>query len=754
RLRALEPSRVISLEKRSALLDEELARAGQSAARRLGFEAAPVFTYLANTIRAGGREVPYSLVSAMDLGALGATEAAANAILLNEWAARDLEAKPGDAVTLEFYVWKDDGRLETESASFQFAGAVPIAGIAAGRDLAPEYPGISGAESLDNWDPPFPMDLGRVRPADEDYWDRYRTTPKAFLPLARGQQLWRSRFGSLTSLRVAAPEGRTLEETSSAFEGELRSSLDLARRGLALRPARAQALEAAQGATDFGRYFAYFSFFLVVSALLLAWLFFKLGVEQRLREIGVLLAIGIPRRKVGDLFLREGLALAVAGGLAGAAGAVAYAWLILLGLRTVWVDAVGTRLIELHVSGGTLAAGAQAGVAVALAAIIWTLRGLRGRTTRELLAGALPPAPPSRPLATWQAVLALASLITAGLLIAGAATGRVLEVPAFFTAGTLLLIGALLFQKLWLARNRAGPLRSIAALGFRNASARPGRSALCIALIASAAYILVAVEAFRRPPGPAGLDEFPLMAESLLPIVHNPNLDLNLSRVPLEGVRFVPFRLRPGDDASCLNLYQPREPRVLGAPESFLLSHPWLLLRQPLPDGAIPALADANSLQYALHLKVGDSVEIGGRKLRIVAALEDSIFQSELIVSEPGFLRAFPEQEGFRFFLIQAKPEISGPLEEALADYGFDVTPTAERLAGFHRVENTYISTFQALGALGLLLGTVGLAAVLLRNALERRRELALLEAVGFRGRSLKWMVLVENGLLLVLGLL
>ena len=52
-----------------------------------------------------------------------------------------------------------------------------------------------------------------------------------------------------------------------------------------------------------------------------------------------------------------------------------------------------------------------------------------------------------------------------------------------------------------------------------------------------------------------------------------------------------------------------------------------------------------------------------------------------------------------------------------------------DRIAAFHRVENTYLSTFQSLGALGLLLGTAGLAAVLLRNVLERRRELALLRA-------------------------
>jgi ABC-type antimicrobial peptide transport system permease subunit len=67
-------------------------------------------------------------------------------------------------------------------------------------------------------------------------------------------------------------------------------------------------------------------------------------------------------------------------------------------------------------------------------------------------------------------------------------------------------------------------------------------------------------------------------------------------------------------------------------------------------------------------------------------------------------------------------------------------------------VENTYLSTFRALGGLGLILGTVGLAAVLLRNVLERRRELALLRAVGYRPRDLAAIVIVENASLLVLG--
>jgi ABC-type antimicrobial peptide transport system permease subunit len=68
-------------------------------------------------------------------------------------------------------------------------------------------------------------------------------------------------------------------------------------------------------------------------------------------------------------------------------------------------------------------------------------------------------------------------------------------------------------------------------------------------------------------------------------------------------------------------------------------------------------------------------------------------------------------------------------------------------------VQNTYLSTFQSLGALGLLMGTVGLAVAQLRSVIERRGELALLRSVGFRSQRLAEMVLGENISLLFAGL-
>ena len=92
-------------------------------------------------------------------------------------------------------------------------------------------------------------------------------------------------------------------------------------------------------------------------------------------------------------------------------------------------------------------------------------------------------------------------------------------------------------------------------------------------------------------------------------------------------------------------------------------------------------------------------------------------------------------------------------LEDRLSDYGLDVTDTHERWASYHQVENTYLATFQALGSLGLLLGTVGLGAVLARNVLERRREIGLLRAVGYSPADIRSMVLSEGMMLVTSGL-
>jgi hypothetical protein len=239
-------------------------------------------------------------------------------------------------------------------------------------------------------------------------------------------------------------------------------------------------------------------------------------------------------------------------------------------------------------------------------------------------------------------------------------------------------------------------------------------------------------------------------------------------------MRIFPLRIRAGEDASCLNLYQPTQPTLAGAPPSLIerggfafqetlaeteaeIENPWLLLEKDF-DTAIPAFGDANSVTWILHLGLGDELRVQDsagreRRLVLVGLLSRSIFQSELVLSEERFLSLHSDHSGYQSLLVETDAEgAAAALEDAFADNGLDATRTSDRLAGYLVVENTYLSTFRTLGGLGLLLGTLGLAVVMVRTVLERRGELALLEALGFARREISRLIFAENSFLLVFG--
>jgi hypothetical protein len=571
--------------------------------------------------------------------------------------------------------------------------------------------------------------------------------------------------------------------------------------GVALYPARAAALEAAQGATDFGQYFTYFSFFLMVSALMLAVLFFKLGVEQRLRQIAILRATGYPMSIVRRLLLSEAAIIAILGGILGIAGAVLYGRFIVYALGTWWVGAVGTTRLELHVRPESLLLGAIGGIVAAILCVLVSLRAVGRLSPRALLTAQaldVSRAPNARSARRSRLLAASCLVIGLALLAVGFAMPQ-LQAGTFFGAGAALLVGALLWLAGWL---RARDMRlitgrgtwAVARLGFRSAAFRPARSVLSAALIASAAFIIVSVDAFRReggdltPDPKSGTGGYVLFAESELPLLHNPNEPsgreaLIIQAPELAHLRFTRFRVRQGEDASCLNLYRPTNPTIVAPEPGFIESgrfsfsksmaesdaeraNPWLLLSKPFDDGAVPVVADATSMQYVLHVGVGDtfSIDTSGERplvLRFVGALRDSVLQGELVMSEEAFVRLFPQQQGYRLLLVDAPlvrslehaRALAGLVERELQPFGVDATVTSERLAAFHQVENTYLSTFQALGGLGLLLGTIGLATVMFRNVLERRRELGLLRAVGYDSRWMTLMIVAESAFLLSAGL-
>ncbi|MGB7158431.1 MAG: FtsX-like permease family protein, partial [Tepidisphaeraceae bacterium] len=411
--------------------------------------------------------------------------------------------------------------------------------------------------------------------------------------------------------------------------------------------------------------------------------------------------------------------------------------------------------------------------------------------------------------------LTIAAAIASAAMLTAGATGMLSNQAAYFGGGSLLLLAAL-SAVAWFLRVKkrnapsekgdtptfftptfvkiTGPawLRwSIRALAIRTASLHPTRSLLTVCLIALASFLLVTVAAMRQgPPSDPGVKDsgtggYRLIVQADIPLLADLNTAQGRARLGMRdpdapawsGVRFTSLRRWAGQDASCHNLTRPDSPTILAVGHEMIrenrfafaravekVENPWTLLERSSDSASeIPIIADNETAQYILKLAIGDTLTIRDqsgqpRRLRLVATLKGSIFQSELLMGEANFRRLFPFQSGFGVVLGDTDAgkaeEITRRLGEELEPFAVTVDQTADRLAAYREVANTYLATFQTLGALGLLLGTVGLTVVMLRGLIERRAELALLSAIGFSQVQRLKLVLMENGSLLLIGLL
>ncbi len=786
-VRTLKQQGAIELRSRRVFMADSLSKAAMNA----GNGAVGILTYFVNELRVGDKATPYSMVTAMGTGDIVPAAMKDDEILINQWLADDLGAKVGDILELRYYVLTAMRKLREQKIYFNIRAILPMEGPAADPQLMPDFPGLTGVDNCRDWHAGIPIDLDKIRQKDEDYWDRYRGTPKAFVTLEAGQRIWANRYGNLTAVRYPS-KNVSIDNISM----KLLSAVDPATAGLFFQPVRDRGMKASSGSTDFGSLFLGLSMFLVIAALILTSLVFVFGVENRSGQIGMLLAVGLRPRRIRRLLFLESGTLALLGAIVGSAVALLYTRLMIYGLATIWHTAVAGSTIRFYAKPLTLIGGALGAVLVSLFAIWLTLRKQVSRPARELLSGNV----------RWQFFTTKhASKGKVGLWVAAIATvGAVLLLVilghgdsssvsgAFFGAGTLLLIAGLgltsaLLKKLGAVWNKT--MTSLAGLGVRNSTRRSGRSLAVVGLLACGIFMVIAVGANKHDPSAdahkrdSGTGGFTLYGESTIGILHDLNSAagrkaMGLDDATLDGVEVVQLRVHDGDDASCFNLNRAQSPRLLGVQPDRLQTRGsftfakvikgakrqegWNLLNQDLGDDVIPAVGDYATVIWALGKSVGDDLEYTDEKgrtfrLRLVGMLKNSILQGSLVIAEDEFVKRFPSEDGYRMLLIdsagQKTDAVMNELSSGLRDFGLALTPAAQRLAQFSAVENTYMSIFQLLGGLGLILGSVGLGLVVLRNVLDRRGELAMLWAVGFDKVALRKMIFHEHSGLMLLGL-
>ncbi|RKD89974.1 ABC transporter permease [Mangrovibacterium diazotrophicum] len=715
----------------------------------------PVLTYFVNQFEHEGQITPYSFVSGIPSNQLEISE---NEMLVNDWLAEDLNVKKGDSIELHYFEVGPLRQLIEKQTSLRVAGIVPLSGKWADQQLMPQIPGLSDAGHCSDWETGVPVDLSLIRPKDENYWNTWKGTPKAFVRLETAQKLWGNSYGEATAVYFG-------NKSAEQVEKEILSSVSPADLGFQINPVREDGLKAASQGVDFGGLFIGLSFFVLFAALLLAWLMFKLYLNFRTSEIGTLHAIGFRASLIRRLFFDEALAIVVPGIALGIPLGILYNSLILDAINSIWRDIVRTSVVEPHLSLQSILVSITSILLICMGSVWFILR----RVAKQSVVGSQREQVAIVSLKKRNLWIGLGLNILAFALMLAQGIGKEIQPEIFFTTGFLLLPGLLFLADFFLLRL---VLKEANGLSFGHFSKTltfgdRRRNNLTISFLSIGIFLVLSTGLFRQDltsnadKASSGTGGYPYFAETSFPVLFDLNTKEGRFELGLEEVQthFVQFQSLDGTDASCLNLNRVHRPRVLGfdpaefnernaftfasTSEELDGSHPWLTLKHKLKNGAIPAIADASVIQWSLGKAVGDTLVYQNESgqsitLQLVGGLANSVFQGNILIGDSLFRANFPSVSGSSVFLIDAPADEEADLKSAFRNYGMDLSTTTDRLLLFYQIENTYLNIFLMLGALGLLIGTIGLAIVIFRSLMEQRSTFALLEAVGFTRQKIR----------------
>ncbi|MGL4422645.1 MAG: FtsX-like permease family protein [Gemmataceae bacterium] len=808
-LRPAANQEYISIETDRSLVSPSLEQWILQNTTTRGWTADPTLVYLANTIAAEGvnATIPYSIVAGVNptapapLGPYGSFTD--EEIYLTDWPDSPLKGlAPGSTVRLQFFSPETESGYREQTVAFRLAGPMPTAGITPDPDLTPPFPGITDKLRIGDWNPPFPFDNNRIRRGDihEKYWEQRKTTPKAFITKRRAEQLFGSTFGKTSSVRVAVPEGQTAEMFRAELRSTLESNLNPMALGFQLSDLNTLAATASRGNNDFAGLFLGFSLFLLISAGLFLWVTVRFFLERRAGQLGLLASLGYSTAEQRRILLLEAAVPTFLGLVLGLSLALVYSRGMLELFQSLWPVATVERF---RVVVSPMAVVMT--TVVILVITLWTVRGAVNSLLREpvpgLLRGRVAGGATLSRRGLWLGWPILAVLLGMGISASGLfTTNPDAKAGSFFGGGLLILTAGVLIVRRKLARPGVNDLRS----GWANARRFATRNLFAIIFISLAIFLIVAVDCFRRTTtgtfdtNSGGSGGYRLVATSDQPIytplesatgqaemlanalalrernpgAGGPAVDrviVENKRRTLQNIRS--FRIRSGDDASCLSLYKPGQPTVVGVPASVVAEprfafastlrstqNPWELLVPEAGDKPIPVIVEQNTAMWVLKIGVGDSFTINdangtARSAILVATLQDSVFQSQYLIHESAFRELYPADEGYRLFLVECQNSEETAAEFLTAAYqaqGMTVEPSRDIVARYQAVIGAYLTTFQLLGGLGVVIGLGGILMILLRNFHDRRQEVALYQVLGFStGVVFRWFFREQ---LLVLG--
>jgi putative ABC transport system permease protein len=736
--------------------------------------ARPVITYLGNDFSVNGNSTPYSFISAFG------DNIGENDINITKWMADDLDAKAGDTLVLTWYDPAYSINLGEKSESFIISQILSDDHLYSDPSLMPDFPGISGSTSCSGWDAGIPILMEKIREKDEEYWNKYRGTPKAFLTYETGKRLWGNNFGPATALRFS----ETLETES--ITKSLAGSLDPKTTGFIIEDVQKNSDMAAGESIDFSTLFLSLAVFIIVSCIILLSLAVSMFFDTRKEQLRTYFALGFKNSYIRKLLLSETMVISISGAVPGVFLGYLLNILTIKALNSVWSGAVQTNTLTAHFSIVPLLIGFLAAETItSFLLLIKTnkfLESLRSKETGEL----------KRHQPKNNLILLIISLVITLIIVRMSLVIEGGSVALSFAGGALIFITLVLLLRQYCVRkkkikeNIAGVKGNLSKQFY---SFHPAHMVTPVIFIAAGIFAVMITGANKKVVGdkmllpPGGTGGYLLWAESAVPVKENLNgngrKELGLDEEDLKELVFVQARRLPGDDASCLNLNHITTPAILGIdPSTFInrgsfsfatrikkpgVDNPWSLLEAAPGDNVIYGITDQTVLQWGLKIKTGDTLVFNaenGQPLKIVicAGLKSSLFQGYLIIGSNYFEKYYPSVPGSSVFLIDGDPASSDyyreVLSQRLSGYGLSIEKSGEKLASFQEVTNTYLDVFVVLGVFGMVLGAAGLGFILILNFNRRKREFALMMATGYNIRRIRGLLLKDQLIMLFWGIL
>ncbi|MCW3805523.1 ABC transporter permease [Plebeiibacterium marinum] len=715
-----------------------------------------IFSYLANSIVFQNSSIPYSFVSAVDQ--YDNKKLKNDEVILSDYSAKRLGAGIGDWLHISFYVSRDFKTLQADSVQLKVKQIIPLAELRADSTLSANFPGLSDVERCTEWDSDLPIDMDLITTEDEEYWELYRSTPKAILPYEAIADKWGNEYGYATSVRIYDADPNVQSLRHDMF-------------GIQIFHPRESAVYAARNGVDFAGLFMALGFFIILSALLLMVIPISEMMVQRKGEIDLLKSMGYTPEKIRKIIWMESTPMVLLSSFTGVIAGILYTIVIMWLLGSYWKGATHTEGFSVYPHWITLVAGFITGILLSLAILRRVISRNIHQETKKIRSHHIL-------LNRKKAVVIILAVIT--IIIAIYNLFITTSVALFSIVGLLLMITfALLGDYLICSKGKPSSTDfTDHNMIFRTLYAHRKQAILSYFSLAFGVFIVFSVGLNRPDFSNAShlknaTGGYSLWCESSIPVYHNINTPLGREKLNLrdlpESTSILQCLKYSADEASCLNLNKVSSPSVLGIDLKELLSSSMKVQKSIFPDQkgeeliqllkssnekVIPALVDATVLQWSLGKSLGDTIYYTGSNgqeyaIQLAGTLPNTIFQGYILIDQSQFSKIWETTRGSELFLMQVEenqlPNVKTMISQAMHEYGIRVTSTNDRLKQFNTVTDTYLTIFLTLGGIGLLLGIFGFIIVIRKNLSIRQNEIELYRTLGFFNLKIKDILYREN---------